>query len=156
MVPEAGAVSEFQLRQHALQLLIGNLLLQAGDLGLRIQFAQAAGKGGDLNIVLVLGLLGFDFGAQGLGRRNLGFGAKREVEEGNRDLEAEADVVGREVLVIGAVAVQLVGVVVVDSSEADLRTAPCQVVAAGFNLLGARERRGGFNAGESSRRSDPL
>ena len=37
----------------------------------------------------------------------------------------EAEVVRREVLVIGAVVVQLVGVVVIDGSEADLRPAPC-------------------------------
>ncbi len=38
----ARAVAQFQLRQDALQLLVGDLLLQAGDLSLRIQFAQAA------------------------------------------------------------------------------------------------------------------
>ena len=36
-----GAVAHFQLRHHALQLLGGNLLLQAGNLGLGIQLAQA-------------------------------------------------------------------------------------------------------------------
>ena len=64
-----------------LQLLVGDLLLQAGDLGLGIQFAQAAGERGDLDIVLALGLLGLDLGAQGLGGGDLGLGAQGEVEE---------------------------------------------------------------------------
>ena len=123
---------------------IGNLLLEAGDLSLGIQLAQACGERGDLNVVLVLRLLGLDLGAQGLGRGDLGLGAKGEVEEGKRNLETEADVVGREVVVIGAVAVQLVGVVVVDGAESDLRTAPGQVVPLCLKLLGARQGVRGF------------
>ena len=35
------AVAHFQLGEDALQLLVGNLLLQARNFGLGIQFAQA-------------------------------------------------------------------------------------------------------------------
>ncbi len=77
-----GAVAQLQLRQHGLQLLIGDLLFQTGDLRQRIQFAQAAGERGDLNVILPLGLLGFDRGAQRLGRRLLGFGVECKSNNG--------------------------------------------------------------------------
>ncbi len=83
----------------------------------------------------LLCLFGLNLGAQGFGCGDLGLGANGEVEEREVDLDAEADVVGSEVAVISAVTIQLVGVVVVDGSETDLRTAPCEVVAVGFKLL---------------------
>ncbi len=49
--------SRFQLGQHGLQLGIGYLLLEAGDFGLCIEFADVAGKRGNLDVVLLLGLL---------------------------------------------------------------------------------------------------
>ena len=69
--PVRGAVAQFHLRLHALQLLVGNLLLQAGDLGLRIKFAQARAKLRDLNVVLLLRLLRLNSGAQRFGIRIL-------------------------------------------------------------------------------------
>ena len=79
---------------------------------------------------------------------SLGLGAEGEVEEGNRDLKAEADVVGGEVFVVGAVAVQLVGVVVVDGAESDERALPGKVVSFGLELLGPRKGASGLDAGE--------
>ena len=90
----AGAVAQLQLRQNALQLLGGDLLLEAGNLGLRIEFAQARGQFRDLNIVLALCLLGLNPGAQRLGRGFFGFGVEAGVEYRDVDGEPGAEVVG--------------------------------------------------------------
>ena len=92
----AGAVAQFQLRQHGLQLLVGDLLLQTGDLGQSIQLAQVAGERGNLNVVLLLGLLGFDRGAQRFGRGLPCLGATAKIEERKLNLESRAEVVGRD------------------------------------------------------------
>ena len=62
------AVAYFELGYDALQLLFGNLLFQAGDFCLGIQLAQARRQLADLNVILLLSLLGLHFGAKGLGR----------------------------------------------------------------------------------------
>ena len=77
--PVACAVAQFQLRLHALQLLVGNLLLQAGDLGLRIQFAEARGQFRNLNIVLLL-CLSASTRARNASAGIPGFGVKAGVE----------------------------------------------------------------------------
>jgi hypothetical protein len=57
------------------------LLLEAGDFGLRVEFMKVASERGDLNVVLVAGLLGFDLGAKGVGSGLLGNGVACEIEE---------------------------------------------------------------------------
>ena len=75
-----GAVAHFELREDAFQLLVGNLLLEAGDLRLGIQLAQASSEFGDLDVVLALRLLGLGLRAQGVGRGFSGFGVEPNVE----------------------------------------------------------------------------
>ena len=63
----SAAVAEFKLREHGLELLVGDLLFEAGNFGQRIQLSEAASQRGDLYIVLALSLFLFDFGAEGFG-----------------------------------------------------------------------------------------
>ena len=69
-----GAITVLQFRFHRAELRGRDLLLQAGDFSLRVEFAQAAIQLRDLQIVLVLGLLGFDLCAQRVGGRFAAFG----------------------------------------------------------------------------------
>ena len=50
----ARAVPQLKLREHALELSVGNLLLEAGDLGLRIELSYVDCEGRNLNIILAL------------------------------------------------------------------------------------------------------
>ncbi len=102
----------------------------------------------DLNVILLLCLLGLNLGAQRLGGRDLGLCANGKVEKGNRNLETETDVVRSEVVVIGAVTVQLIGVVVIDGAEPDRWAAPRQIVSLCLQQSGARQRICGLNAGK--------
>ena len=90
----AGAIAQFHLHENALQLFAGDLLLEAGDLGLRIEFAQARGQFGDLNIVLLLCLFGLNPGAKRLGCGFFGFGVEAGVEYRDADREPGAEVIG--------------------------------------------------------------
>ena len=56
----SSAVPQLKLREHALELRVGNLLLEAGDLGLRIELADVACERRNLHIVLTLGFLGLN------------------------------------------------------------------------------------------------
>jgi hypothetical protein len=87
--PAARAVAQLQLREHGLKLLMGDLLLEAGNLRLGVQFAQAAGEFGDLNLVLPLRLFGLDRGSERLGRRLLGLGAMPKSKSGIRNENPE-------------------------------------------------------------------
>jgi hypothetical protein len=132
----ASAVSRFELGEDGLELRVGDLLLQARDFGQSVQFAKAAGERGDLDVVLPLGLLFFDLGAERFRCSDLCLGTQGKVEKGNRDLDAKTNVVGSEVPIVITVAVQLVGVVVVDGAESELGPAPRQIVSLRLEQLG--------------------
>ncbi len=107
--------------------LVGDLLLQAGNLGLRIQFAQARAQLRDLHIVLLLRLLGLDPRAQRVGSRCAQFGVKPGIKDRNLDGETGAEVVGGkrfQRIKVTLDVVQQRRVAVVNKAEADFGQQP--------------------------------
>ena len=91
--PAPGAVSQFDLRQHGLQLLVGDLLLQTCDFGLGIKLAQAAGQLRNLNLVLSLRLFGLHCRPQRICRRLPCFGTMTNVKNRDFNLKSNAEVI---------------------------------------------------------------
>jgi len=78
---------------------------------------RVAGEGGDLNVVLLLSLFGFDSGAQGFGCRLPGFVPLAAVKQRNLKRESKGDIVWGEVFEVCAVVVQRIGIEVVLRSK---------------------------------------
>ena len=92
----ATAVAKLKLSLHGLQLFVGDLLFQAGNFGLGVKFAQRAVERGNLDVVLLLSLLGLDLCAQCFGGRLLGLVARAPIEQRDADRKSGAEVVGRQ------------------------------------------------------------
>ena len=92
----ACAIAELELGEDGFELLAGDLLFEAGDFRLGIQLAQRAGEAGDLDLVLLLRLLGFNFGAQGVGRGLFCLGMETCVDDRDPNGETGAEIVGRK------------------------------------------------------------
>ena len=134
-----GSVAEVELGEDGLELFGRDLLFEASDFGLGVEFAKVACERCDLDVVLIPSLFGFSFGAKGVGGGLPGDIVACKVEERKLELQTEADVIGSEVLVVGGVAVEFVGVVVVDGSESYLKMVGSELVAVCFDLLGLGE-----------------
>ena len=96
----AVGVAGLQLQMNNVEFLLCELLLETGDVGLRLEFGDAVAKAALAVERVDLGLLRVVEGAGSVGGGFLGLGAARSVEEVPSDLNTEYAFVRRELIVV--------------------------------------------------------